>query len=595
MKWFVQTAFALEFLHRSKVLHRDVKPSNIFLRCDSTIVKLGDLGSSRMLEHTQDMVKTAVGTPFYLSPELARGEEYNAKSDVWALGCVLYEMLGSERPFPAKGLAELVLKIASDKPPKELPFHVCRPGGAIRQLLDAMLCKKSEDRFDISRVLQSSASRDAARSIVKDVKRVAALSEPIASAVHDVVRVCRTRLVDDSDEEKEEEDADGESDPHAVSWMNRVLFDGFDIGSDVERDISRVDLRATVERGTHWVPAEFKFSPHSGGVGTWLTPIAGVKASDRQAKDALARTLSSVVGHLERVMSMPLIGRVVPVVVKTTTFHVLPGGFAVHGWRRSGPRDRGVGACIVAVYDHFGVAGGSLQLSRVKENDDVDIFNARRVDLSPTLLRNGHAIVFGNPDRVWWRFSKIDALPMHKILLANREPGDEASRSSRRVHSSQRLMHGDATPSADLQSLVGMIKYVEFVVFAPVRSSARKTGRVYSQSHRYAVSAYLLLVLGGNKTPSADDVKGVLSAVGVEADADKLTKLLADLKDKNIDEIIESGLGKLSSVPSGGGGGAATSGSSDDAAAEEKEEEEEEEEEEVALGGLVGGGDDDGW
>jgi len=109
------------------------------------------------------------------------------------------------------------------------------------------------------------------------------------------------------------------------------------------------------------------------------------------------------------------------------------------------------------------------------------------------------------------------------------------------------------------------------------------------------IAAYLLLVLGGNKTPSADDVKGVLSAVGVEADADKLTKLLADLKDKNIDEIIESGLGKLSSVPSGGGGGAATSGSSDDAAAEEKEEEEEEEEEEVALGGLVGGGDDDGW
>lgn len=109
------------------------------------------------------------------------------------------------------------------------------------------------------------------------------------------------------------------------------------------------------------------------------------------------------------------------------------------------------------------------------------------------------------------------------------------------------------------------------------------------------IAAYLLLVLGGNKTPSADDVKGVLSAVGVEADADKLTKLLADLKDKDIDQVIENGLEKLSSVPSGGGGGAAAAGASGAAAEEKKEEEEEEEEEEeVALGGLAGG-DDDGW
>ena len=110
------------------------------------------------------------------------------------------------------------------------------------------------------------------------------------------------------------------------------------------------------------------------------------------------------------------------------------------------------------------------------------------------------------------------------------------------------------------------------------------------------IAAYLLLVLGGNKTPSVDDVKGVLSAVGVEADEAKLTKLLGDLKDKDIDAIIEGGLEKLSSVPSGGGGAAAGGAAAGGAAEEKKEEEEEEEEEEeVALGGLVGGGDDEGW
>ena len=108
------------------------------------------------------------------------------------------------------------------------------------------------------------------------------------------------------------------------------------------------------------------------------------------------------------------------------------------------------------------------------------------------------------------------------------------------------------------------------------------------------IAAYLLLVLGGNKTPSADDVKGVLSSVGVEAEEDKLTKLLGDLKDKNIDEVLESGLQKLSSVPSGGSGGG-SSGKAAAAEEEKKEEEEEEEEEEVAMGNLMGGGDDDGW
>ena len=87
------------------------------------------------------------------------------------------------------------------------------------------------------------------------------------------------------------------------------------------------------------------------------------------------------------------------------------------------------------------------------------------------------------------------------------------------------------------------------------------------------IAAYLLLVLGGNKTPDADAVKSVLSSVGVEAEDDKLNQLLGDLKDKNIDEVLENGLQKLSSVPSGGSSGGSSSG-----AAEEKKEEEEEEE-----------------
>ena len=109
------------------------------------------------------------------------------------------------------------------------------------------------------------------------------------------------------------------------------------------------------------------------------------------------------------------------------------------------------------------------------------------------------------------------------------------------------------------------------------------------------VAAYLLCVLGGNKSPSADDVTALLKSVEVEVDEAKLASLIKDLEGKDIDSVLESGLGKLASVPSGGGGAAGgAAGGSGDAKEEEKEEEEEEEEEEVALGGIVGG-DDDGW
>ncbi|KAI3331665.1 ribosomal protein 60S [Xylariaceae sp. AK1471] len=97
------------------------------------------------------------------------------------------------------------------------------------------------------------------------------------------------------------------------------------------------------------------------------------------------------------------------------------------------------------------------------------------------------------------------------------------------------------------------------------------------------LAAYLLLSLGGNTSPSASDIKGVLSSVGIEADKGRLEKLISELKGKDINELIAEGSTKLASVPSGGAGGAAASGGAaagGAAAAEEKVEEKEEEKEE---------------
>jgi large subunit ribosomal protein LP2 len=96
------------------------------------------------------------------------------------------------------------------------------------------------------------------------------------------------------------------------------------------------------------------------------------------------------------------------------------------------------------------------------------------------------------------------------------------------------------------------------------------------------VAAYLLAALGGNASPSEADLKAILSSVGIDADAEELKKVVSELKDKKLEEVIEEGKEKLASVPSGGGaapaaGGAAAGGGA--AAAEEKKPEPEEEEE----------------
>ncbi|KAL8712397.1 MAG: hypothetical protein Q9220_003245 [cf. Caloplaca sp. 1 TL-2023] len=107
------------------------------------------------------------------------------------------------------------------------------------------------------------------------------------------------------------------------------------------------------------------------------------------------------------------------------------------------------------------------------------------------------------------------------------------------------------------------------------------------------LAAYLLLGLGGNTSPSADDVKEVLSSVGIDADEDRLDKLIKELKGKDLQELIAEGSTKLASVPSGGGGGGggaapAAAAGGDAAAAEdkpaEKEEEKEESDEDMGFG-----------
>ena len=114
MQWFVQLCLALEYIHKRKILHRDLKSQNVFMTRNSTL-KLGDFGISKVLENTNDQALTVQGTPYYMSPEVCQSLPYNYTSDVWALGCILYELCTLQHAFSGENLLGLVFKIVQDK------------------------------------------------------------------------------------------------------------------------------------------------------------------------------------------------------------------------------------------------------------------------------------------------------------------------------------------------------------------------------------------------------------------------------------------------------------------------------------------------
>ncbi|KAI1241895.1 hypothetical protein IHE44_0005399 [Lamprotornis superbus] len=150
LSWFVQISLGLKHIHDKKILHRDVKAQNVFLSNNGKVAKLGDFGIARQLNSTTEFAHTCVGTPYYLSPEICENRPYNNKTDIWSLGCVLYELCALKHPFQGNSLHELVLKICRGR------FQPVSPNYSydLRMLISQLFKISPRDRPSINSILR---------------------------------------------------------------------------------------------------------------------------------------------------------------------------------------------------------------------------------------------------------------------------------------------------------------------------------------------------------------------------------------------------------------------------------------------------------
>ena len=180
---FIKITLGLTTIHKMKILHRDLKTLNIFLKKDMEI-KIGDLGVAKELNQAS-FANTLIGTPYYLSPEMCEDKPYNQKSDVWALGCILYELCTYRHPFNATNHGALILKILKTNPEPILASYSSK----LQKLVDEILEKNYEKRPNCWDILNKPVIIEKAKKygLYQEIVNVFSNNNPIENMQKEII------------------------------------------------------------------------------------------------------------------------------------------------------------------------------------------------------------------------------------------------------------------------------------------------------------------------------------------------------------------------------------------------------------------------
>jgi eukaryotic-like serine/threonine-protein kinase len=272
---------ALEYAHAAGLVHRDIKPANV-LRAESGTIKVGDFGIAKAATEAGDITTTGtiLGTVTYLSPEQARGEEPDARSDIYSLGVVLYELLVGRAPFEGESQVATALKHMNDIPPAPRSIVPTVPRDLETIVLRA-LAKDPNDRYASAGDMRDALFAAGGRSHTS-VLRVPAAAQPPAQtrsemrwlwpvlallALAIVAAVVVPGLFDG--DEGGEAGADRDEPPSRAQTVEIISATSFDPEGDGEEHASEVAASYDGDTATTWSTETYStpFSAQKSGVG----------------------------------------------------------------------------------------------------------------------------------------------------------------------------------------------------------------------------------------------------------------------------------------------------------------------------------------